>query len=171
MGDEKIGVPCGRNGFEKSGENCRRFLKKSVDRTSGIWYSIVKGDNKFPGKKREVLDMCKKTLRDVMRETGGTVSWCSAYKIGDHVVAAVINGCEVAAVMIDNYEIVPNGQSTGGMHYTTGQLDYIAKLANRSYDLYKGYDPVHILLEAAKDQIPCRECPWFEVCYAMDEEV
>lgn len=51
MGGEKIGVPCGRNGSEESGENCRRFLKKSVDKAFGMWYSIVKGDDKFPEKR------------------------------------------------------------------------------------------------------------------------
>ena len=43
MEGEKTGAQCGRNGFARSGEKCRRFLKKNIDKSFGLWYSIVKG--------------------------------------------------------------------------------------------------------------------------------
>ena len=43
-------------------------------------------------------------------------------------------------------------------------------MVNDEYDLYEGQTDTQIIRDAEHKELPCRLCPWFEVCQAMDEE-
>lgn len=43
-------------------------------------------------------------------------------------------------------------------------------MVNDEYDLYEGQTDTQIIQDAEHKDLPCRLCPWFGVCQAMDEE-
>ena len=107
------------------------------------------------------------TYRDYMREHDENLSWCRPY-VGKRVSVAVNEG-RICSMTIDGQEIHPGAlDPIRGYVYTPEQVERAARAANEAYDLYKGWDDLHILLEGEVSERPCHECPWFEQCDAMD---
>ena len=108
--------------------------------------------------------------RDYMKEHDENLIWCKPY-IGERVSVAVNEG-RICSMSIDGQDIHPGAlDSIHGYVYTPEQVERAARTANECYNLYKGWNDLHILLEGEVSERPCNECPWFEECCAMDEEM
>lgn len=101
-----------------------------------------------------------KTVRDMMRESDENLGWCRPESYLDGRVILAINEGTVAGIVIDGADEA----------ITPDAIRRVAKMVNDNYDLYEGWDDVHIIQDAAHEELPCRRCPWFDVCDAMDEE-
>lgn len=104
--------------------------------------------------------------RKYMIESDGNLGWCKALDFGDVQISVnegIINGIMDSGVDIDSDEGILSSN-----FYTEKTLTAIAKKVNPNYDLYDGYNATHIILDAKHDELPCKLCPWFNVCSAMD---
>ena len=100
------------------------------------------------------------TNREYFRSTGESLDWCECFSFaGGTVHAAVLAG---KIVSLDDNGVVYNPPTADDIHRLAVRL-------NDCYDLYKGYDDTHILLDVEHEKLPCCECPWFDVCNYMDE--
>lgn len=100
------------------------------------------------------------TYRELMEQNDENLSWCAPRSfMGGRIVAAVNDG-KIVGLQIDRAEVPCNEES----------IRVAAKMANVDYDSYSGWSDAHILLDADNCEMPCRLCPWFGVCDAMDEE-
>lgn len=110
----------------------------------------------------EGYDAEPETVRETMRDKDENLGWCKPYFGPDGTTFAVNEG-QLAEAMIDGQEV------------PTEDLDNpetIAKIARRVnpyYDDYSGWSAMHIALDGILREGACRECPWFDVCAAMDE--
>ena len=95
-------------------------------------------------------------FRKMMMECNDNLSWCKPLEFnhGDVVIA------------FDEGDIV--GLQVRGETVDIPAVEVIAKLVNEDYDLYQGYSPMEILLDSNYHELPCRMCPWFDICEAMD---
>lgn len=100
------------------------------------------------------------SYRDMMRESNENLGWCRPESYLDGRVILAINEGTVAGIVIDGAE-----QTT-----TPENIRRVAKMVNDNYDLYEGWDDVHIIQDVDHEELPCRLCPWFDDCDAMDEE-
>lgn len=100
------------------------------------------------------------SYRDMMRESNENLGWCRPESYLDGRVILAINEGTVAGISID-------GQA---LSTTPENIRRVAKMVNADYDDYEGWDDVHIIQESAHEELPCRLCPWFGDCDAMDEE-
>lgn len=101
-----------------------------------------------------------KTCRDMMRENNDNLDWCRPESYLDDRVILAINEGTVVGINIDGADEA----------ITPDAIRRVARMVNEDYDLYKGWDDVHIIQCAAHEELPCHRCPWFEDCDAMDEE-
>lgn len=100
------------------------------------------------------------TYRELMKQNNENMDRCVPRSfVGGRIVAVEMNG-DIDGLMIDGAE-VPCSEE---------YIRIAAKMANEYYDCYSGWDDTHILLDADSCEMPCRLCPWFDVCAAMDEE-
>lgn len=96
--------------------------------------------------------------RKMMMDNGGNLSWCKPLSYRDgKVILAVIEG-EVVGLRIDGTDVEINADS----------VCRVAKMVNADYDLYSGWDDLHIIAEAPHEELGCCNCPWFDICDAMD---
>ena len=93
-----------------------------------------------------------KTYRDVMAETDENSQFCAPYSF--------LSGKVTMAIMIDGKEFMPTPET----------IKTTAKLVNPDYDKYKGWSDTRIILDADCKKIPCKTCPWFDICDAMDAD-
>ncbi len=101
------------------------------------------------------------TYREMMIGTEETIEWCEALSfLAGKVIVAMTNGGAVESIQIDGKDVICSQDN----------ITRAAKLANECYDLYSGRSDAFILLDADHEKLPCCECPWFDVCTAMDEE-
>ena len=108
--------------------------------------------------------------RDYMVEENENLSWCRPY-IGNRVSIAINEGKPVGLI-IDKQEIDPvYAGLLDGYKFTAEQLERAARAANPDYADYSGHDALRILLDGDVRECPCRECPWFSSCDAMDEQI
>lgn len=77
---------------------------------------------------------------------------CEAYSSA-RVQLVTLNG-NIESLKIDGHE----------KELSTENVQLAAKLANPNYDLYRGWNDMHILLDGELRKIPCAECPWFNIC-------
>lgn len=101
-----------------------------------------------------------KTVRDMMRENNDNLDWCRPESYLDGRVILAINEGTVVGINIDGTK-----QAT-----TPENIRRVAKMVNADYDDYEGWDDAHIIQDADHEELPCRLCPWFDDCDAMDEE-
>ena len=100
------------------------------------------------------------SYRDMMRESNENLGWCRPESYLDGRVILAINEGTVAGISIDGQDL-----ST-----TPENIRRVAKMVNADYDDYKGWNDVHIIQDVDHEELPCRRCPWFGDCDAMDEE-
>ena len=95
-----------------------------------------------------------------MRDNNDNLSWCRPESYLNGRVVLAINEGQVDGISID-------GQ---GLSTTPDNIRKVAQMVNDEYDLYEGQTDTRIIQDAEHKELPCRLCPWFEVCQAMDEE-
>lgn len=100
--------------------------------------------------------------RDMMRENNENLGWCKPLAWKDGKVILAINEGTVVGIQI-------NGEDA---HTTPENIKVVAQWINDMYNDYSGLDDTHIILdcEDEAEELPCRLCPWFGTCDAMDEE-
>lgn len=101
------------------------------------------------------------TYREMMNENTENLSWCKPLSyLGGRVIIAVANG-EIAGIRIDGED----------KPVTAANIKAVSEMVAEGYADYQGWDDTHIILDSDSRELPCRECPWFGVCDAMDEEI
>lgn len=101
-----------------------------------------------------------KTCRDTMRESNDNLSWCRPESYLNGRVILAINEGRVDGISIDGQDL----------DTTPDNIRKVAQMVNDECDLYEGQTDTQIIQDAEHKELPCRLCPWFEVCQAMDEE-
>ena len=104
------------------------------------------------------------TTREFMRTEGGNLGWCKPYISHNNKYALAVNGVEVVGMLFAGEDIQPDRLDDNLL------LRLFARAVNNSYDDYSGYDDLHIATDALSER-GCRNCPWFDMCDAMDEEI
>lgn len=99
------------------------------------------------------------TYREMMIDNNENLSWCRPY-IHDRVQFSILEG-NISGLMIDGDDVDPNPES----------IRTAAQIVNPDYSEYEGWTDLHILLDGDAHECACCDCPWFDVCSAMDEEV
>ena len=105
------------------------------------------------------------TIREMMNDEGGNLGWCKPY-ISDHRgYALAVSEGEVVGMMFA-------GEDIKYLDFANNKLllRLFARVVNNSYDIYTGYDDLYIATDAMSER-SCRNCPWFDICDAMDGEV
>ena len=107
-----------------------------------------------------------------MMKDNENLGWCKPYATPDEKTWVVVSE-GMASIIIDA------GKTTYGA--TDKQIEALAKRLNEDFDLYSGYDPLHILIEGMEGQYfglrghhaerGCSECPFRDVCDAVNEDV
>lgn len=100
--------------------------------------------------------------RDMMQESNENLGWCKPLSWEDGNVVLAINEGTIAGIQIGGESVSVNQET----------IKSVAQRINDMYDDCSGLDDAHIILDCADEaeELPCRLCPWFDVCDAMDEE-
>lgn len=102
------------------------------------------------------------TYREKMRENNENLSWCKPISLAEGRVVVIINEKEICGVLIDGKKLEP----------TPANIQEAARIVKPGYDSYDGWDDASLLLEELDSlELPCHECPWFEDCDAMSDEI
>ena len=96
---------------------------------------------------------------DTMRD-GENMGWCVPYATKDESVWVVSS---------ENCVSIKDGD-TAIDNATPEQIREYAKKINEDYDLYSGWDDLHILLDGMRSH-GCTECPFRDVCEAVQDDV
>lgn len=88
------------------------------------------------------------------------LSWCRPMVSRDGRVTLAINEGAIVGLMVDGEEL----------QISEKEIARTARIANESYNDYSGWDDIYILLDSDFTEIGCNECPWRDVCDAMEEE-
>lgn len=104
------------------------------------------------------------TVRETMREKDENLGWCKPYFAPDGTTFTVNEGKLVGA-MIDGEDVPAKDLAD------PATIEKIARRVNPYFDEYSGWSTMHIAQDGILREGACRECPWFETCAAMDEEV
>ena len=99
--------------------------------------------------------------RQKMIENGENLSWCKPYQIEDSEkeVYFTLNEGEIQEIMIDGENI----------DATSETIKELAQKYNPDYDEYEGYSDFEILMDVNKNELGCKDCPWFKDCQAFDD--
>lgn len=99
-------------------------------------------------------------FRDHMIESAENLGWCAPLTItahGKEITIAVnegkIVGCRIDGADCDNMD-----------------WEQIARIVNDEHENYRGWKADEIALDAYWEYLPCCECPWFDICEAMDDD-
>ena len=102
-----------------------------------------------------------KTYRDFMMENDENLDWCKPLSfLGGRVILAENDG-RIHSVQVDGEE----------RDDLVGDEEKLARLVNDEYEDYKGWSNHQIIHFADHEELGCRNCPWFGICEAMDEEI
>lgn len=96
--------------------------------------------------------------RKKMIENGENLGWCKPLSFLDGKVILAVNEGEVVGLRIDGTDVKINAES----------VHRVAEMVNPCYDLYSGWDDMHIIAEAPHKELGCCDCPWFGICDAME---
>lgn len=97
-------------------------------------------------------------LRKHMLNCNDNLGWCKCLSFNDGTVFVAVNEGDICGLCICGKDLGVDKQT----------LAHVAKLVNADYDLYEGYTSKEILFDADYCELPCRMCPWFDICEAMD---
>lgn len=103
------------------------------------------------------------TIRELMKENRENLGWCKPYTSDDGTVTLAIANGELVGAVIDGEDIKASALDKIN-------LTALAKRVNPDYDDYDGYDDLHIIRDAMHTKC-CADCPWFDICDAMDVDV
>lgn len=94
-----------------------------------------------------------------MIENGQNVSWCKPLKHRTEDILLIVNEGEISGIRINEKD----------ENVTPEIITELAKKLNESYDEYEGWSDTHILLDADFEELGCSNCPYFDICEAMDD--
>lgn len=97
--------------------------------------------------------------REIMIENGQNVSWCKPLKHRTEDIFLIVTEGEISGIRI-------NGKDE---NVTPEIITELAKKLNESHDEYEGWSDTHILLDADFEELGCSDCPYFDICEAMDD--
>lgn len=100
------------------------------------------------------------TYREIMAESNENLSWCTPYAFLDGRIVVSLTDGRISSMQIDGEYV----------QVSDNAIRRAAEMSNECYGSYQGWSDTRILLDAEKEELPCRMCPWFDVCDAMDEE-
>lgn len=110
------------------------------------------------------------TVREKMRVSNTNLEWCRPY-IGKRVTFALCDG-EIASLQIDGQAVEPADKTIPwSVKYTRDQIMEAATIATDGAADPDDPDALQALLAGDGKECACNECPWFDICAAMDEEV
>ena len=98
--------------------------------------------------------------REIMMQNDENLSWCKPLFFDSDKVIIAVNETGIVGIQIDGVDT----------DITPAEINAVARRVNEEYDEYKGWDDKHIILDADYRELPCRLCPWFGICDAMDAE-
>ena len=111
------------------------------------------------------------TYRDIYRYEDENMGWCYPLScLGGRVILAV-NELSVSGIQIDGENLDVNIENTvravnlvadGWIYGKDYTMDDSCRLP---FELLR-----EILVHDAAQKLPCRKCPWFEVCDALDDQ-
>ena len=102
------------------------------------------------------------TVRELMHDNGENLGWCKPYVSEDGKYALAVNEGEVAGMVFNGEDIKADKLDKPDM------LRQFAKAVNPDYDDYDGWGDLHIALDGSVRECGCANCPWFDICDAMD---
>lgn len=114
------------------------------------------------------------TTRDQMRENNENLSWCKPLSYLDGKVVVAINEGSIDSIQVDGRDVEHDAKGRHcGPCYSDATIERVARMIlGEDYDFCSGYTPAQMLKGAGgAEELPCRLCPWFDVCAAMDEEI
>ena len=92
-------------------------------------------------------------------EYGENLEWCKPISCKDGKIVVAINNGRVVSMQIDGEDV----------DATAENITRAARIANDYYNDYEGYDDAHILEDARTAvELGCAQCPWRDVCEAME---
>lgn len=101
------------------------------------------------------------TYREMMQENGENLGWCKPLSFLNGRVFVTQAEGSITAMRLDGEDIP----------VTPENLTLVAKLVEPCYDDFDGWDDTHIIMQSDSKELSCCNCPWFDVCDAMDEDV
>ena len=103
------------------------------------------------------------TYREMMKKNDENLGWCKPLSWKNGRVVLAINDGTIAGIKVDGKSI----------EITPENIKAVAQRINSDYSDYSGWDGTDIINDCVDDakELPCRRCPWFGVCDAMDEGV
>lgn len=96
--------------------------------------------------------------RKMMIDQGGNLGWCRPYEAENGRVKFAINEGKICSLLIDGEEA----------NVDSDTLQQAARIVSDYYDDYDGYTDTEIIMRGNIKECACHECPWFDVCAAMD---
>ena len=101
--------------------------------------------------------------RDMMQQNDDNLGWCKPLSWEDGRVVLAVNEGAVSGIQVDGASI----------EITPENIKAIAQRINSEYGEYSDCGDTEIILdcEDEAEELPCRLCPWFYSCDAMDEEI
>lgn len=90
------------------------------------------------------------------------LSWCKPYVTPDMQYAIAVNEGKIVGMRYDGSDVDPDQYDS--LIYT------LARTVNPDYDYYRDWEPLHIALDTMRE-CGCIDCPWFDLCEAMAEEI
>ena len=99
--------------------------------------------------------------RKVLEFTRDSFDWCYTAKFTELPVYVSVYQGDIEAILYNGEDHRP---------VTAEDIHRLAVRLNHNYDLYRGWDDKHILLDAENEILPCCECPWNDICDYMEEE-
>lgn len=97
--------------------------------------------------------------REIMIENGQNIDWCKPLRHRTENIIIVLMGGEIIQIRINEED----------KDVTPEIITELAKKLNESYDEYEGWSDTHILLDADFEELGCSDCPYFDICEAMDD--
>ena len=97
-----------------------------------------------------------------MIKNGGNTEWCKPLKHKSEAVYLVVYEGDIA-------NILDNGNYFFEFDKIEEKIKELAKRLNPEHDEYEGWDDTHILLDSDFEELGCNDCPWFDLCDAMED--
>ena len=113
-----------------------------------LYFSYSKDSGQAKGRK----GCMKMTYRDYMIDSDENLSWCKPIAFGGGIIVAQKEG-EIVGVRADGEDLDATPEN---IHAIALRID-------------PDCDGDIDLVDAACRELPCRSCPWFDACSAMDE--
>ena len=100
------------------------------------------------------------TYREKMMENRENLGWCKPLSYLDSRIIIATNERRVVGVQLDGKDVPAEPE----------KLRKIAAMINPGYDTDALEHDFETAVATYGQELPCCECPWFNICDAMDDE-